>query len=417
MKMRQALVFGAGAIGLGLLGGVLLRSGYCTKYVDVDDRIVSALHNQRCYSFNVVGPRTKVVEVAHVDAVGYSDRTALDNAVTDADVVFTATTENALPPIAKAIAGGLVKRAKNWRPLNIVSCENLQDTASLLKGYVTRELADTKMDGDSRRVIDDTGFANTIISKMCKKSETPEACSSEPVCEGLDVFVEVEPEGDFMIDQTAMKGEELGFKGPRLLDKARFSAECNRKTFAHNGGHALLAYLGALKGFIYIRESGLDNGIKVVFYRAIGEEMGRSLTSRYPEYFSSSGFGEYVDNIFIRMVSPYLKDTVDRGTRSSIKKISGNDARLTRAARFSVEQGVTPRYFCLTIAAALLLNRIGRSELSDALRNICNLDPIKDFGLMTLISKAYETLTGWQKLNFPDLKQFLDESDYETPLT
>ncbi len=415
--MRQAVVFGAGAIGLGLLGDVLNRSGYCTKFVDVDDRIVSALHNQHTYSFNIVGPRTKVVKVTHVDTMGYSDKTVLENAVAEADVVFTATTENALPSIAKAVAGGLVKRAKNREPLNIVSCENLLDTANLLRSYVTRELVDAKLNGDSHCVVDDTGFANTVISKMCKKSETPETSSSTPVCEGLKVFIEVEPEGDLMINRSAMKGEEMDFQGSYLLDKARFGAECNRKTFAHNGGHALLAYLGALKGYSHIRESGLDDGIRSVFYKAISEEMRQSLTSRYPEYFSSSDFGEYVNNIFSRMISPYLKDTVERGIRSSIKKIGGYDARLVRAARFSVEQGVTPRYFCLTIAAALLLNKIRSPELDDALRNICNLEPEKDYELMALISRAYEKLTTWQNLNFPNLKQYLDESDYAAPLT
>jgi len=349
--------------------------------------------------------------------MGYSDKTVLENAVAEADVVFTATTENALPSIAKAVAGGLVKRAKNREPLNIVSCENLLDTANLLRSYVTRELVDAKLNGDSHCVVDDTGFANTVISKMCKKSETPETSSSTPVCEGLKVFIEVEPEGDLMINRSAMKGEEMDFQGSYLLDKARFGAECNRKTFAHNGGHALLAYLGALKGYSHIRESGLDDGIRSVFYKAISEEMRQSLTSRYPEYFSSSDFGEYVNNIFSRMISPYLKDTVERGIRSSIKKIGGYDARLVRAARFSVEQGVTPRYFCLTIAAALLLNKIRSPELDDALRNICNLEPEKDYELMALISRAYEKLTTWQNLNFPNLKQYLDESDYAAPLT
>ncbi len=415
--MRQAVVFGAGAIGLGLLGDMLNRSGYSTKFVDVDDKIVSALHNQHSYSFNIVGPRTKVTKVTRVDAMGYSDRTVLDDTITDVDVVFTATTENALPSIAKAIAGGLVKRAKKREPLNIVSCENLLDTANLLRGYITRELADIKSNSDSHRIIDDAGFANTVISKMCKKSETPETSSSEPVCEGFNVFVEVEPEGNLMIDRTAMKGEKTDFQGSYLLDRARFEAECNRKTFAHNGGHALLAYLGALKGYSYIRESGLDDGIRAVFFKAIGEEMGQSLTSRYLEYFSSSDYKEYVNNIFSRMISPYLKDTVDRGTRSSIKKIGGQDARLVRAARFAVEQGVTPYYFCLSIAAALLLNKIGKSELDDALRNICNLDTTKDHKLTILFNRAYETLTNWQKLDFPNIEQYFKKSDYAAPLT
>jgi mannitol-1-phosphate 5-dehydrogenase len=406
------VVFGAGAIGLGLLGDILSKSNYEIKFVDVNERIISALHAYRSYQFNIVGPKPRAITVMHVDGLTYADKGVIKKAIADSEVVFTATGEDALSSIACVLAEGLIERTKRWRPLNVVCCENLHDSATLLKDHVMRRLGEFGSDIDACKVAEEVGFANTIVDKMCK-SETHQTVSSyEPITKGLDATIEVEQEGELTISQAALTEPEMKLVGVKYLDSTRFEAERNKKTFAHNGGHALLAYFGALKGHDYIRESGMDAGIKSVFYRAIANEIGKALVRKYPSYFGSEQFGEYVNNIFFRMVDPYFSDTIERGMRSSIRKIGGHDARLTRAAKFSIEQGIIPYNFCLIIAAALMLNHIQAAEIEHTLLQVCGIDPNKDPELATIIARAYETLKDWQRLRFPILSLYLDQAGY-----
>jgi len=363
MKMRQAVVFGAGAIGLGLLGDLLSKSCYETTFVDIDEKIVSALHTHRSYRFNMVGSTPDIITVPHVDGLISTDETALAQAIARSEVIFTAAGGDALASIARVLAQGLVKRMDEWRPTNIVCSENLRDPAALLKAHVLRELSELALgDGACNVVIGDIGFANTIISKMCKRSENCEAPSlCQPVAEGLNTVIEVERGGELLIDQAALVDPMLELAGAELLGPAEFAAERDKKTFAHNGGHAFLSYLGALKGYSYVRESGMDDGIRRVYHQAIVDEIGEALIRKYPDFLSRKKFGEYVDDVFSRMISPFLNDTIKRGVRSSIRKIGGHDARLTRAAKVAVEQGITPYAFCLVIAAALIMNNIGKA--------------------------------------------------------
>ena len=66
-------------------------------------------------------------------------------------------------------------------------------------------------------------------------------------------------------------------------------------------------------------------------------EIGKALEERYAGLLRTKNLEEYVKSVFSRMINPYFNDTIERGIRTSITKISGSDARLIRSARFSIE--------------------------------------------------------------------------------
>ncbi|MEM2915475.1 MAG: hypothetical protein QXH91_08785 [Candidatus Bathyarchaeia archaeon] len=88
--MNEAIVFGAGAVGLGFLGEILSRSDYNTTFIDVDPQIISAICVNKQYKFNIVGPFPRVVTVKNVYGIPFSNREEIFEAIKNADAVFTA---------------------------------------------------------------------------------------------------------------------------------------------------------------------------------------------------------------------------------------------------------------------------------------------------------------------------------------
>ncbi len=410
--MNQAIVFGAGAIGLGFLGSILSQSNYKTTFVDVDPQIISAICTNKHYKFNIAGPSPKVVTVKNVNGIPFSDREKIFKAIKNTDAVFTAAGGNALSAISEVLAEGLVYRLKKWRPLNVICCENLHDPSAILRDGVLRYLEGFSLSAkDLRTVSEETGFSNTVISKMCKKTSVKESVL-QPIADGVDVVIEVETEGDLLIDANSLVEPKIRLKNVQLLGSYQFEAERNKKTFAHNGGHATLAYLGKLKGYDYIWEAGADEGIKTIFNRAMICEIGEALVKKYRRFFSMKGYEAYVNDIFFRMTDRYFCDKIDRGIRSSMEKIGGSDARLTRTARFVMEQGLIPLNFCLTIAAGFLINEIKMDEPAQTVSLSCDLDPSKDGCLINVIVHAYEALKKWKAMNCPNLIMYLDKNGF-----
>ena len=68
--------------------------------------------------------------------------------------------------------------------------------------------------------------------------------------------------------------------------------------------------------------------------------------------FTEEGFRSHVDALLDRMMNPWLRDSVERITRDSRRKLGWND-RLVGAMRMVLGQDIEPRRFAAGAAAAL----------------------------------------------------------------
>lgn len=402
---RKALVFGAGAIGLGFLGEILNRSGYLITYTDLDRDLVDELRSQRRYRFNLVGRETRSRIVEGVDAICFtpgSSNPEVVQQIAEAQVIFTSVGATALPEIASTIAQGLSQRSVEASPVNILVTENLADAAGKLAQLIG---------GPGLTFRNQVGIVNTVVSRMCKRVSIEES-PHPPVFEGSHLVIEAEPEGDMIADASAVVGEQPEIRDVRFLSGEEFDAHRDRKVFAHNGGHALLTYLGALAGYHFVPEVDRDIAIRNVVSRALAEEIGPALIARYGRYFAPSAYRLYLDDLYRRMVSPDFNDSIERGIRNSLAKISGDDARLLRMARFVKEQRGTPRYSSLAIAAALILNKIEESEIEHILVETCGINRQTEQEMINLIGFAHRALNTWQAQGHPNLDQHLHKIGY-----
>lgn len=129
----KAVHFGAGNIGRGFIGALLVDAGYEVTFVDVNEKIIDALNERNEYKVTVAGERKETETVTNVRGINSktNEKEAID-AIAEADIVTTAVGPTVLPYIAKTIAQGLKQRTAS-KPVNMIACENAIRATSQLK--------------------------------------------------------------------------------------------------------------------------------------------------------------------------------------------------------------------------------------------------------------------------------------------
>jgi mannitol-1-phosphate 5-dehydrogenase len=117
------------------------------------------------------------------------------------------------------------------------------------------------------------------------------------------------------------------------------------KLYGHNAIHALLAYLGAQKGYKKMAELKNDKEIMQIARDAFIKESGAALIKKYAhlkdDLFTEDGYRAYAEDLLERMTNPYLDDTVERAARDPQRKLGEND-RIFGTIKLAKEYGIEP---------------------------------------------------------------------------
>jgi len=390
--MKQAVIFGAGNIGRGFIGELFSESGYFVTFVDIDQTLLDALDARRAYTVRLVDNRgIQDVRVGPVSALGADDRDAVVKAVSRAEMMATAVGARALPFIAPNIAAGVRRRMISGveTPLNCIVCENLKGAAEILSGMVKEHLSAT--DPDEQAYLDAyVGFVDTVIGRMVPPL-TPEMRDQDPT------LVLVEPYKELPIDRD-------GFVGPipeieSMIACDNFQVYSARKLYIHNCGHAVLAYLGYLKGCVYGYEALADPEIDTCL-RAAWQESIAGQVRRYGV--ETEWLHAHAQDLRRRFANRALADTIFRLGRDPIRKLGPAD-RVVAPARLAEAASVTPRALAQVIAAALrfdppddpvaieLQEQLSQGGIDALLADVCQIQP--DEPLASLIRQSYESVS------------------------
>ncbi|MCX7591161.1 MAG: hypothetical protein N2255_05980, partial [Kiritimatiellae bacterium] len=129
------------------------------------------------------------------------------------------------------------------------------------------------------------------------------------------------------------------------------------KLYGHNAVHAVLAYLGALRGYKRMAEVKQDEVLMRIGRGAFLDEVGVALVRRHGKtgdaLFTTDGFRNYAEDLLGRMTNPYLGDTVERIGRDPVRKL-GADDRIFGAMTMALEAGIQPHNLALGAAAGLV---------------------------------------------------------------
>ena len=195
------------------------------------------------------------------------------------------------------------------------------------------------------------------------------------------VVVIAEGYGLWIVDRQGFIGEPPAIDGMQPTDN--LDAYVEQKIFTLNTAHAIIGYLGYLKGYEFIHEALQDAEISQVVSGAM-EESGLALIQRHN--LNPEQQAQYVANTLKRFANAALPDPIVRVAREPKRKLAPND-RLIKPALLAIEAGITPVNLATGIAAALLYDNsedLQSIELAKAIRakgldtvldEICSIKP------------------------------------------
>lgn len=387
--MKQAVIFGAGNIGRGFIGQLYSESGYDVTFVDVDDRLIATLQERGSYTIQLVSnENTEEVKVGPVHALhSVRDREEVARTLAQASLSATAVGARILPRIAPLVAAGITQRAAagNTQPLNLIICENLKDAAAAFRSMVEEHLSEN----DRLYSRDHIGFVDTVIGRMVPPP-TPEMVQADPS------LILVEPYRELPVDRHGFIGQIPVISGMEACDN--FPAYTARKLYIHNCGHAVLAYLGYLRGHQYGYEALVDPSVHSILESALGEARQGIVA----EYGVSAGWLDaHARDLLHRFANRALGDTIFRLGRDPIRKLAPKD-RLIGAARLAEKASVSPASLSWGIAAGYcfdpgddpvavdLQRKIREAGLDTALQSVSEIQPGEP--LAALVRERYHAL-------------------------
>ena len=340
----KAVMYGAGNIGRGFIGEVLYKSGYTTTYIDVNEAVVKALNKDKKYPIYLTRSTGYSEEwVGNLNAIDGRNKEDVINAIADTDLLCTALGVNILPFVAESLAKAIeLRMKKSARPLNIMICENMIGSNTYLHGLVEKYISEENKDFFENNI----GFVCVSVGRVVPP--TPEqflAKNSLAVC--------ADPYYEIPVDAKGFR--PVGCEYPKingLVPFSPFDFFIERKLLVHNMAHAMMAYVGRIKGYHFIYEISNDPEIKYFITRAM-IEAGRALASRHGA--SCDTVMQFVEDLMPRLENELLIDSVERVGKDTKRKLGPND-RLAGSFKMVKEQGGVPAHIAIGIAAGLLFD-------------------------------------------------------------
>jgi mannitol-1-phosphate 5-dehydrogenase len=320
------IIFGAGSTGRGHLGELVYSAGWEPVFVDRNAELVRILREAGRYEVKLcTGDGHRVVEVEGFRAYHTSEVEAIVEEAMGASLILTAVFSDNLHEVAPLVAKIIEARraAGIETPLNVVCCENMQNSSSMLRSMVEPI---TSTEG--------IGFPDCMVSRVVPVAVEPLAMLAEDY-------------NEWTVDEAAWVGPAVDLPAMELVDNQE--ARLARKFFMHNGAHAVCGYWGFHRGHTYIHEAVADEFVLERVVGAIGE-LAPIVARRYG--MDAAAVREYGLELGARGAVAELKDLILRVVRDPLRKLSRPE-RFVAPAEMAIEYGLPCDEIVRAIGAVL----------------------------------------------------------------
>ena len=382
--------FGFGPIQAGLFAKEAFQSGNFRRIVvaEIDQRLVDAVRsNKGTYCINVA--RSDRVETVSIDGVELlnpahpEEAAALRTAVSEATEVTTC-----LPSVkfydsaqdntvAALIADGLQHHKAD--AAIVYAAENHNHAAEILEEAVARRLCPhgrSRPDTMGKMPMLRVQFLNTVIGKMSQVVTDPREIAERgltSIAPGIDRAFLVEEFNRILVSKTTIASFTPGIEV--FVEKNDLLPFEEAKLYGHNAVHALLGFIGMLKGYTKMTQLKDDAALMNAAREAFLQESGGALVRKYAflgdELFTEAGYRHYAEDLLERITNPYLADTTARASRDVVRKLGIAD-RIFGTMALAREHGIEPRNMAMGALAgiALLLANADEYALPPELRSL-----------------------------------------------
>jgi len=371
--------FGFGPIQSGLFAKEAFQCGRFARIVvaEIDHALVHTVRvNGGTYHVNVArADRIETQQINNVellDPADPQDNQALRGALCEATEICTCLpsvnfyTSGQANSVAALIAGGLTH--SGGRPAIVYAAENNNHAAEILRDAVAERL--------SVPPPAHVQFLNTVIGKMSRVVTDPAEIASlnlTPIAPGIDRAFLVEEFNHILVSRTTSPSFTPGIRV--FVEKDNLLPFEEAKLYGHNAIHALLGFVGALRGYAKMTELAGDMPLMYVAREAFIRESGGALIHKYAslgdELFTEAGYRRYADDLLERMTNPHLADTTDRAARDILRKLGATD-RVFGTMSLALEWGIRPANMAVGALAgvAMLLSDVAGHGVPDEFHGI-----------------------------------------------
>jgi len=233
MRIKKAVVIGAGQAGRGYIGRLLAEIAYEIIFVDKSRTLVDLLHADGHFSVHFYDKDRTPVIVSDYKALQIEDA-KVDHVITEADFIFTATGEQNLSEVANRIQKALSKRLT---PVVVITCEN-----GINPGKRLAEALEEAGGYDKNKIF---------------ISQTAEFCSTVNLVDTrLDILSQ--NENFFPYDADGYPGL-LEIRGAQPV--RNFEEFLKRKIYTYNCLAGIISYCGYVKGYQVYGEAANDEEV------------------------------------------------------------------------------------------------------------------------------------------------------------
>ena len=286
--------------------GVSLRSDNVARQMNPQDGLYNLIiRDGRPTNIRLIGSESRVLVAtrdgdAVVEAVAHPDTKIISFTVTEkgycrADDGSLASEKADGASIYPYLAAGLKKRMENRQGgMTLLSCDNLANNGSQLEHLLGVYLA------DSDPVLlqwlsENCAFPSSMVDRIVPATTEADRDQVEKLTGHRDeACVVAEPFSQWVIEDN--------FAGPRPrweMGGAEFVSDVAPYEMAKlrmfNGAHSALAYLGLLRGHIFVHEAVADRHIRPVVARIMRDEAAPSVNAA-----PGQNLPQYADDLLVR---------------------------------------------------------------------------------------------------------------------
>ena len=329
----QAVIIGAGALGLGFLAERLAPDyDLCLADIGAKRGQLTELARQQSYTLNVCSlsgiTRRKVAgsfESALSDTPAGVEK--LREKVSAAHLVLTCAGKKNLRRLFAGIAPAINGRGKHW----VLLCENGFHLAAQHAECLPPQAV----------------LVDTVMSRMCRFAGPEESGVYAPLWASARDALVVEEYAFLPLDGGVCRGGPFS-PAFSLVSPEEFLLWEHIKLFLHNGLHAFVSYHAHLEGvklFCEVPARIRDRAAEVALREIVPAILKTHACAR-PEQVE-----EYAQALLKRFFNPYLNDTIERGIRGIEEKLRPGE-RLLGGCEFIERAGIEPRGYASTVQAA-----------------------------------------------------------------